>query len=68
MVKPQSGRPKNKDRVRSQGEDPVPIKCGRCGNLGHKRERCRETLPKKKVSYVLLFKPHTLEFHYYLIT
>ncbi|PWA65663.1 hypothetical protein CTI12_AA332450 [Artemisia annua] len=48
MVKPQSGRPKNKDRVRSQGEEPVPVKCGRCGNPGHTRKSCRETLPKKK--------------------
>ena len=54
MVKPQSGRPKNKDRVRSQGEEPVPVKCGRCGNLGHTRQSCRETLPKKKVSYTLI--------------
>lgn len=60
MAKPQSGRPKNKDRIRSQGEEPVPVKCGRCGNVGHTRQSCRETLPKKKVSYVLLFKAHYL--------
>ena len=58
MVKPQSGRPKNKDRVRSQGEEPVPVKCGRCGNTGHTRKSCRETLPKKKVSYVFVFKQY----------
>ncbi|GJS87323.1 uncharacterized mitochondrial protein-like protein [Tanacetum coccineum] len=37
MGKKQSGRPKNRDRIRSQGEGPIINKCGRCGVKGHNR-------------------------------
>ncbi|GKB97145.1 hypothetical protein Tco_0983282 [Tanacetum coccineum] len=32
----------------SQGEEPVPVRCGRCGARGHNRNSCRETIPQKK--------------------
>ncbi|GJW11787.1 transposase, MuDR, MULE transposase domain protein [Tanacetum coccineum] len=46
MGKKQSGRPKNKDRIRSQGEGPIINKCGRCGVKGHNRTSCSVPLPK----------------------
>ncbi|PWA77755.1 transposase, MuDR, MULE transposase domain protein [Artemisia annua] len=46
VIKPQSGRPKNKNRIRSQGELPTPVTCTRCWQPGHKREACRQPLPK----------------------
>ncbi|PWA56355.1 hypothetical protein CTI12_AA419790 [Artemisia annua] len=46
VIKPQSGRPKNKDRIKSQGELPTPVTCTRCWQPGHKREACRQPLPK----------------------
>lgn len=48
MVVRQSGRPKNKNRVRSQGEEPNPVRCSRCQSIGHRRTACREPFPKKK--------------------
>ncbi|PWA56062.1 hypothetical protein CTI12_AA422000 [Artemisia annua] len=36
MGKRQAGRPKNKDRIRSRGEEPRQISCGRCGKRGGK--------------------------------
>ena len=52
MVKPQSGRPKNKDRIRSQGEEPRVNSCQRCGSDAHTRGECNTPLPKnKKVNY-----------------
>ena len=50
MVKRQSGRPKNKDRIRSKNEEPKENKCGRCGNKGHTRESCMQPLPRIEVS------------------
>lgn len=50
MGKRPAGRPKNKDRIRSQGEEPTENKCGRCGERGHNRGVCNAPLPKKKVS------------------
>ncbi|GJR71039.1 transposase, MuDR, MULE transposase domain protein [Tanacetum coccineum] len=46
MGKKQSGRPKNRDRIRSQGEGPIINKCGRCGVKGHNRTACTIPLPK----------------------
>ncbi|GJZ79384.1 transposase, MuDR, MULE transposase domain protein [Tanacetum coccineum] len=46
MGKKQSGRPKNRDRIRSQGEGPIINKCGRCGVKGHNRTSCSVPLPK----------------------
>ncbi|PWA90834.1 transposase, MuDR, MULE transposase domain protein [Artemisia annua] len=48
MVKPQSGRPKNKDRIRSQGEEPRENSCQRCGSGAHTRGECSAPLPKNK--------------------
>ncbi|GKF77169.1 hypothetical protein Tco_0229639, partial [Tanacetum coccineum] len=39
------GRPKNKDRIRSQGEGPILTRCGRCGVMGHNRTACNVSLP-----------------------
>ncbi|GJR76401.1 transposase, MuDR, MULE transposase domain protein [Tanacetum coccineum] len=39
------GRPKNKDRIRSQGEGPILTRCGRCGAMGHNRTACNVPLP-----------------------
>ncbi|GJT03260.1 hypothetical protein Tco_0824429 [Tanacetum coccineum] len=46
MGKKQSARPKNRDRIRSQGEGPIINKCGRCGVKGHNRTSCSVPLPK----------------------
>ncbi|GJX46255.1 transposase, MuDR, MULE transposase domain protein [Tanacetum coccineum] len=46
MGKKQSGRPKNRDRIRSQGEVPILNKCGWCGVKGHNRTSCSLPLPK----------------------
>ncbi|PWA65055.1 hypothetical protein CTI12_AA334590 [Artemisia annua] len=48
MVKPQPGRPKNKDRIRSQGEEPRENSCQRCGSGAHTRGECSAPLPKNK--------------------
>lgn len=50
MDKRQAGRPKNRDRIRSQGEEPEENACGRCGARGHTRGVCNAPLPKKKVT------------------
>ena len=46
-VKRQSGRPKNKDHIKSQGELATPKRCTRCRKVGHMRQACMEPLPKK---------------------
>ncbi|GJW84790.1 transposase, MuDR, MULE transposase domain protein [Tanacetum coccineum] len=38
MDNPQSGRPKNINRIPSQGEEPRVIHCSRCNQVGHKRD------------------------------
>ncbi|PWA45733.1 hypothetical protein CTI12_AA515000 [Artemisia annua] len=43
-----AGRPKNKDRIRSQGEEPRQISCGRCGVVGHNQATCKQPLMKQK--------------------
>ncbi|GJZ77520.1 transposase, MuDR, MULE transposase domain protein [Tanacetum coccineum] len=42
MDNPQPGRPKNTNRIQSQGEEPRVIQCGRCKQAGHKRDQCSQ--------------------------
>ena len=55
MGKKQAGRPKNKDRIRSRGEEPRQISCGRCGVVGHNRTTCKQPLMRKKVCFTFFF-------------
>ncbi|GJX16757.1 transposase, MuDR, MULE transposase domain protein [Tanacetum coccineum] len=48
MDKKLAGRPKSKARIRSQGEELVLVRYGRCGVRRHNRNSCRETIPQKK--------------------
>nr|GFA43919.1 hypothetical protein [Tanacetum cinerariifolium] len=48
MDKKPVGRPKSTARIRSQGEEPVPVRCERCIARGHNQNSCRETIPQKK--------------------
>lgn len=43
MDNPQPGRPKNTDRILSQGEEPIGRHCSRCNELGHTRGRCNKS-------------------------
>nr|GEY90986.1 hypothetical protein [Tanacetum cinerariifolium] len=38
MDNPQPGRPKNTNRIQSQGEEPRIIRCTRCTQTGHRRD------------------------------
>nr|GEU56672.1 reverse transcriptase domain-containing protein [Tanacetum cinerariifolium] len=38
------GRPKNIDRIKSQGEEPIQVRCSRCGVRGHNRTTCHEPI------------------------
>ncbi|PWA49782.1 hypothetical protein CTI12_AA480450 [Artemisia annua] len=49
IVKRQPGRPKENQRIRSQGEEPRIVRCSRCGVAGHYRDACREPLPSQNV-------------------
>ncbi|GKC39591.1 transposase, MuDR, MULE transposase domain protein [Tanacetum coccineum] len=40
MDNPQPGRPKNTNRIKSQGEEPRIICCSRCNGAGHGRDNC----------------------------
>nr|GEZ44156.1 transposase, MuDR, MULE transposase domain protein [Tanacetum cinerariifolium] len=40
MDNPQPGRPKNTNRIQSQGEEPRIIHCTRCTQTGHRRDQC----------------------------
>ncbi|GKA00482.1 transposase, MuDR, MULE transposase domain protein [Tanacetum coccineum] len=51
LVKPQPGRPKNKARIRSQGEEPKVKRCSRCHSIGHNRNACHAPLPSFKVTF-----------------
>ncbi|GJT78728.1 transposase, MuDR, MULE transposase domain protein [Tanacetum coccineum] len=42
MDNPQPGRPKNKKRIQSQGEEPRVIYCSRCTQAGHRRDQCNK--------------------------
>ncbi|PWA54586.1 transposase, MuDR, MULE transposase domain protein [Artemisia annua] len=48
IIKRKAERPKNKDRIRSQGEEPVKKQCMRCGANGHTRGSCNVPLVTKK--------------------
>ncbi|GJY98731.1 transposase, MuDR, MULE transposase domain protein, partial [Tanacetum coccineum] len=41
MDNPQPGRPKNTNRIRSQGEEPQSIHCSKCKQDCHKRDNCK---------------------------
>ncbi|GJU66871.1 transposase, MuDR, MULE transposase domain protein [Tanacetum coccineum] len=43
MDKPQPDRPKNKNRILSQGEEPRVRHCSRCYQAGHKRDQCSKS-------------------------
>ena len=45
MDKRQAGRPRNTDRIPSQGEDPIRRKCSRCGNTSHTARNCSAIVP-----------------------
>ncbi|GJU22783.1 transposase, MuDR, MULE transposase domain protein, partial [Tanacetum coccineum] len=47
LVKSQPGRPKKKDRIRSQGEDPKINRCSRCDTMGHHRDACHSSMPSQ---------------------
>lgn len=55
MDKRPAGRPKNKDRIRSQGEEPRQISCGRCGVVGHNRATCKQPLMRKKSNLLFIY-------------
>ncbi|GKB27135.1 hypothetical protein Tco_0866536 [Tanacetum coccineum] len=42
---PKVGRPKNTDRIKSQDEEPIQVRCLRCGVRGHTRTSCHEPIP-----------------------
>ncbi|GJU32068.1 transposase, MuDR, MULE transposase domain protein [Tanacetum coccineum] len=39
-----AGKPKNTDRIKSQGEEPIQVRCSRCGVRGHTRTSCHEPI------------------------
>ncbi|GKD36004.1 transposase, MuDR, MULE transposase domain protein [Tanacetum coccineum] len=62
MDKQPSGRPKSTKRIRSQGEEPVTVRCGRCGARRHNRQGCRETISytKRKLQQVDDYLPQSM--------
>ncbi|GJU25089.1 transposase, MuDR, MULE transposase domain protein [Tanacetum coccineum] len=51
MDNPQPGRPKNTNRILSQGEEPRGIYCSRCKQEGHKRDNCKKSfIPEPPVN------------------
>lgn len=49
MERRQAGRPKNKDRILSQGEA-KPLTCDRCKKKGHTRKTCAAKIPEYQSS------------------
>jgi hypothetical protein len=47
MERRRAGRPKNKDRILSQGE-PKPLSCDRCKKKGHTRKTCAAKIPESQ--------------------
>ncbi|GJV92919.1 transposase, MuDR, MULE transposase domain protein [Tanacetum coccineum] len=47
MDNPQPGRPKNTNRIKSQGEEPRSIHCSRCRQAGHRRDQCNKPIVAK---------------------
>ncbi|GKE96610.1 transposase, MuDR, MULE transposase domain protein [Tanacetum coccineum] len=39
-----AGRPKNTNRIKSQGKEPIQVRCSRCGVRGHNRTACHEPI------------------------
>ncbi|GJX85983.1 hypothetical protein Tco_0336757 [Tanacetum coccineum] len=39
-----TGRPKNTYHIKSQGEEPIQVRCSRCGVRGHNRTACHEPI------------------------
>ncbi|GKA83212.1 transposase, MuDR, MULE transposase domain protein [Tanacetum coccineum] len=39
-----TGRPKNTDHIKSQTEEPIQVRCSRCGVHGHNRTACHEPI------------------------
>ncbi|GJS84720.1 hypothetical protein Tco_0751261 [Tanacetum coccineum] len=44
MDNPQPGRPKNTNRIKSQGGEPRSIHCSRCRQAGHRRDQCNKPI------------------------
>nr|KAJ0216550.1 hypothetical protein LSAT_V11C300142730 [Lactuca sativa] len=44
----QAGRPKNKNRIPSQGEEPIVRRCSRCDSTTHNAGTCPALVPVKK--------------------
>ncbi|GJR44565.1 transposase, MuDR, MULE transposase domain protein [Tanacetum coccineum] len=42
---PKAGRPKNTDRIKSQDEEPIQVRCSRCGVRGHTRASSHDPIP-----------------------
>nr|KAJ0220467.1 hypothetical protein LSAT_V11C200063680 [Lactuca sativa] len=43
-----AGRPKNTNRIPSQGEEPKIRRCSRCHSTTHNGRTCKEIVPKKQ--------------------
>ena len=48
MDKRQAGRPRNTNRIPSQGEDPIRRKCSRCGSTTHTARNCPAIVPTRQ--------------------
>ncbi|GKE15024.1 hypothetical protein Tco_1422601 [Tanacetum coccineum] len=42
---PKLGKPKKTDHIKSQGEEPIQVRCSRCSVRGHTRASCHEPIP-----------------------
>ncbi|GKG06662.1 hypothetical protein Tco_0329631, partial [Tanacetum coccineum] len=42
---PKPGKPKKTDRIKSQREEPIQVRCSRCSVRGHTRASCHEPIP-----------------------
>ncbi|GKA52627.1 hypothetical protein Tco_0745942 [Tanacetum coccineum] len=42
---PKPGKQKKIDRIKSQGEEPIQVRCSRCSVRGHTRASCHEPIP-----------------------
>lgn len=49
MQKRQAGRPRNRDRIPSRGEEPIRKTCTNCQMTGHTRNNCPTPLPAADV-------------------
>ena len=47
MDKRQAGRPRNTNRIPSQGEEPIRRKCSRCGSTTHTARNCSALVPMR---------------------